>query len=73
MLFGFVVPINLLLLLGLTLFVLISFQIALGKRWIKFEGRTHWKVHRYNAYLIFVLGAVHGLLALTFAGYIRIG
>lgn len=61
-------PLWVILLGGLFLFVLLVFQVLLGKRVIKLKGPLHWKVHRYNAYLILALGALHGTGALLVFG-----
>ncbi len=69
---GFVPSIMTVVYIGLTLFVLLSFQIALGMRWIKLKGRTHWKTHKVLAWVIFGIGFVHGIFALTLAGIIKL-
>ncbi len=50
---------------GLVVFALLAFQMLVGMRKIKFKGRTHMKVHRYGAWVLVVLAAGHGFLALT--------
>lgn len=71
--FGFVPSIQLVAIIGIVLFVLLSFQMALGQRWIKLKGRAHWRVHKWVAWTIFGIGLVHGLFGLVVAGIIRIG
>ncbi len=71
--FGFVPSIQTVAVIGIVLFVLLSFQIALGMRWIKLKGATHRKTHKWVAWAIFGIGLVHGLFGLIVAGIIRIG
>ncbi len=71
--FGFVPSITTVALIGILLFVLLSFQMALGMRWIKLKGRTHWKTHKWLAWTIFGIGLVHGLFGLIVAGILRLG
>ena len=65
MVFGYVVTQSLLVVLGVLAFGGLVFQILLGKRVIRFKGRTHQKVHRWVAYAITAVAAIHGLLALV--------
>ena len=65
MIFGTPVQPLWLLLLGLTLLVLLVFQILVGMRKIKF-GRQTWKYHKWVAFTILGLAAVHGLLGALF-------
>jgi cytochrome b561 len=71
--FGFVPSIQTVALIGIVLFVLLSFQMALGMRWIKLEGRTHRKVHKWLAWAIYGIVAVHGAFGLIIAGIINFG
>jgi len=68
MLFGWAIPIPLILTLGVTLFLLISFQVSLGLRWVKLDPRYHFRVHRINGITIWCIGVVHGTLALLLFG-----
>jgi len=65
MIFGIPVQPIWLLVLGLTLFALIVFQILVGLRKIKF-GRRTWTYHKYIAYVIVGIAVVHGLLGILF-------
>jgi len=47
---------------GIGLFVLVLFQILVGKRKIKFKGATHMKVHRIGGYLLLAGAIGHGVL-----------
>lgn len=47
---------------GFGLFVLVLFQILVGKRKIKFKGATHMKVHRIGGYLLLAGAIGHGVL-----------
>jgi len=55
---------------GAALLALIIFQILVGKRRIKFKGPLHMKVHRWSAYAMLVLAALHAIAALAFLGRI---
>jgi hypothetical protein len=50
--------------LGVLLFVLTVLEVLLGLRIVRFKGPVHWKIHRYNAYAILAIAAIHGTLAL---------
>lgn len=50
---------------GVLTFLLLVFQVLVGKRVIKFKGPLHWKIHRWSAYAMVVVALVHGLAALT--------
>ena len=65
MIFGWAVTPLWMLILGLSLFTLIVFQIAVGERWVKF-GRRTFVYHRYVAYVILGIAVVHLLFALLF-------
>ena len=55
--------------LGLVAFLLLGFQILVGLRVITFKGRTHLKVHKWGAFTLLALAAVHGVVAaLAFLG-----
>jgi hypothetical protein len=73
MIFGYVVTPSLLVVLGVLAFAGLVFQILLGKRIIRFKGRTHMKVHRRLAYAITGVAAVHGFLALVRLNFWVIG
>jgi len=55
---------DMLILGGVVLFVGIVFQVLVGKRVIKFQGKTHMKVHRVVGYLLVAGAAAHGSLAI---------
>lgn len=55
---------------GVTIFLLIVFQILVGKRKIKFKGPLHMKVHRWSAYAMVVVAALHAIAALALLGVI---
>jgi DMSO/TMAO reductase YedYZ heme-binding membrane subunit len=52
---------------GIVLFLCLVFQALLGLRIVKIKGPNHWKVHRYLAFTIIGLAAIHGFIA---AGHI---
>ncbi|MBE0417240.1 MAG: hypothetical protein IBX63_05705 [Coriobacteriia bacterium] len=65
MIFGYVPSSALLVALGLLALGGLVFQILVGKRVIRFKGRTHMKVHRWVAYAVTAIAALHGFLALV--------
>jgi hypothetical protein len=73
MIFGYVVTPWLLVVLGVLAFGGLVFQVLLGKRVIRFRGRMHMKVHRWLAYAITAVAAVHGFLALVRLNFWVIG
>jgi len=73
MIFGYVPSVTLLTVLGILAFAGLVFQVLLGKRVIRFKGRTHMKVHRWVAYAITAVAAFHGFLALIRANFWVIG
>jgi hypothetical protein len=65
MIFGFpILPIQVEI-LGITLGLVMFFQVAVGARWIRLPKKYHRKVHRWTGFGLLALGAVHGLFALT--------
>ena len=52
---------------GVTLLLILAFQILTGKRIIKFKGGTHWKVHRWTAYVMVVFALFHAVFGVAFA------
>lgn len=71
MIFGIAVTPAWLLVLGLTLFALLVFQLLVGLRKIKF-GRRTWVYHRYIAYVILGIAIVHGFLGILFVYGFRV-
>ena len=65
MVFGYLVRMIDIIYIGLFVGVLFILQMLVGMRVIRFKGRTHMKVHKWGAWVIAVLSAVHGLLALV--------
>ena len=55
---------NMLIIGGTVLFVGVVFQVLVGKRVIKFQGKAHMKIHRMVGYLLIVGAAAHGSLAI---------
>ena len=51
---------------GLALFALVTFQILQGLRKIKFKGPLHLKVHKAVGFAILAAGLVHGTVALLY-------
>ncbi|MDZ4178898.1 MAG: hypothetical protein U1E29_06670 [Coriobacteriia bacterium] len=58
---------------GILLFAILVLQALVGRRTIKFKGRTHAKVHKYTGYALIVGGGLHGTLALVVYNGWRIG
>ena len=65
MIFGLPVTGAVMLVLGAVLLVLTVFQVLAGLRIIKL-GKVHRVVHKWNAYAILGIAAVHGLLGILF-------
>jgi hypothetical protein len=57
-------PVYLLAVIGVFLFLGLVFEVLLGLRKIKFKGALHQKVHRWTAYTLLVLAALHGIYAM---------
>ena len=55
---------------GVALLVLLSFQMLVGLRKVKFKGPLHMKVHKGAAYAMLALALIHGLSGLTLVGII---
>jgi hypothetical protein len=66
MLFGYIVRLSHLVVIGIALFALLGFEVLVGLRRIKFKGRTHQKVHRWVGLTALGIATVHGLMALAF-------
>ncbi|HEY5547977.1 MAG TPA: hypothetical protein VIL17_00100 [Coriobacteriia bacterium] len=56
-------PLYLVVVAGIVGFLLLVFEVLVGRRFIKFKGATHQKVHRGIAYTLVALMLVHGLYA----------
>jgi hypothetical protein len=48
---------------GVVTFLLLGFQVLVGLRVITFKGRTHMRVHKWGAFALLALSAVHGIYA----------
>ena len=57
---------------GAMLLTLTAFEVLLGMRVIKL-GKQHRIVHRWTAFAILGIAAVHGLLGVMFVTGLRIG
>ncbi|TLM87875.1 MAG: hypothetical protein FDZ75_06920 [Actinobacteria bacterium] len=66
-----VLPPALIIVGGVTLLLLITFQMLVGYRKIHFQGRTHLKVHKTFAWILIAVAAVHALGGLLLLGIIR--
>lgn len=73
MLFGIVVKPIMLVTGGVVVLTVLVLQVLVGLRKIHFKGRTHLKVHRYGAYALLALAALHGFGGLIYAFGWRIG
>ena len=71
MIFGIPVGGPLIVLGGVVLFLLVLVQTLVGLRVIKL-GKRHRVIHRWTAYAIIGVAAVHGLLGIAFATGARI-
>jgi hypothetical protein len=65
MILGIAVTGTVMLVGGALMFALVLFEVLLGLRVIKL-GKRHRMVHRWTAYAILGVGAVHGLLGVLF-------
>jgi hypothetical protein len=68
MILGQTITVALLVPGGIALALLAVFQVLVGKRVIKFKGKTHMRVHRWGAYLMLFLAFGHGLMGMVLAG-----
>ncbi len=74
MILGYQFSVPSLIVTGTLLFAVLVFQVLVGKRVIRFKGRTHANVHKCLGYWVLVGGALHGLLALAvYAGWRILG
>ena len=65
MIFGMPITAFTMLVIGLLLLCLIVFQVLIGERKIKL-GRRTFVYHKYVAYTILTVAAVHGLLGVLY-------
>jgi len=72
MFFGIAIAPQVVLAGGATIFTLLLFQVLLGLRVINL-GKNHRVVHRWVAFTILGIAAVHGLAGFLFATGARIG
>lgn len=57
-------PLYLIIVGGISLFLLLVFQLLLGLRVIKLKGALHGKVHRWAGITLVVFAVLHGIGAL---------
>lgn len=57
-------PLYLVVVAGITMFLLLVFEVLVGSRVIVFKGATHRRVHRGLAYALVAFAFVHGFYAL---------
>lgn len=72
MIFGIPVTAQMVLFGGVTMFLLLSFQVLVGLRIIKL-GKKHFLIHKWTAFALLALAAVHGSAGFLFATGTRIG
>ncbi|MDA3936599.1 MAG: hypothetical protein PF636_07020 [Actinomycetota bacterium] len=65
MILGFDLEWQHILLGGMTTGILLTLQVLVGARIIKFKGRTHMKVHKLGGWVLLGFGLMHMLLALA--------
>lgn len=58
------------ILIGFVGMAVLGFQMLVGYRKIKFKGRTHMKVHKAVAWVIFLVSLAHLILALGYLGFL---
>ncbi|MDO8846786.1 MAG: hypothetical protein Q7W51_00150 [Coriobacteriia bacterium] len=68
MLLGITITGSMLVAGGAAIFLLLVFQVLVGLRKIKFQGKLHMKVHKYGAYALVALAVFHALAAFAFLG-----
>lgn len=73
MVFGIVISPVAIIAGGVFLLALTLFQILVGMRKVKFQGRTHQKVHRWGAWALLGVGLVHGVMGIVYALGLTIG
>jgi len=73
MVFGIVIQRIMLIVLGATALTLLTFQMLVGYRKIQFKGKLHLKVHRRAAWVLLIVAATHGFLAIVYSFGLRIG
>lgn len=56
---------------GAGLIALVTFQMLLGYRKIKFKGAKHWRVHRAVAWVLIAASVFHAFAALLYTHVIR--
>jgi fumarate reductase subunit D len=49
---------------GIAVFLLLVFELLVGLRKIHFKGRTHMKIHKWSAWVLIGIAALHGVLAM---------
>lgn len=54
--------------MGVLTFAALVVQLLIGYRKIKFQGRTHMKVHRAVAWTMLGLAVVHAIVAAIYLG-----
>lgn len=54
---------------GVSLWLLIIFNLTVGMRWLKFSGAFTW--HKWVGISLVVLGPIHGFIAAYTFGLIR--
>jgi len=54
--------------MGILTFTVLVVQLLIGYRKIKFQGRTHMKVHKAVAWTVLGLAVVHAIVAAIYMG-----
>ena len=72
MILGLAVTGTMMLMGGAMLFALAAFEVLLGMRVIKL-GKKHRIVHRWTAFTILGVAAIHGVLGVLFVTGARLG
>ena len=70
MLLGIAIESYMLIIGGVTIFLLLAFQVLVGLRKVKFKGKRHMQVHKWAAYGLLAFAALHALSALAYLGII---
>lgn len=61
---SFIQPLYLVIVIGIVGFLLLVFEVLVGRRIIQFKGALHQKIHRRIAYTLVGAMLVHGLYAI---------
>lgn len=73
MVFGFTLPMQMIVIGGLAAMTFLIFQLASGLRWIKLPPKRRVKIHKTAGIVLVVLAVVHGVMGLILATGLILG